>query len=557
MESIFNWSPLSQRKLCTNKTSVTKTDQGDLYPNCDVNIWLRSCEKEIIDPIQGKVTGSIPTWLNGCLLRNGPGSLKVGKMEFKHLFDSSALLHRFAINNGNVTYQCRFLQSEVYKKNNAAQRIVVTEFGTASVPDPCQTIFRKIAASFDPNNESDNAMISVYPFGDEIYAFTETPFIHRINKLTLENEQRLDISKYVTIINHTSHPHVTSDGTVYNLGMSITKCGLTHNIIRFPEKALEDSDELSIFKQAQIVATVPARWILNPSYMHTFGITDNYFVIVEQPFSINALSVLKNKIFNEPMAKNFRWYQDEMTQIHIISKKTGFTAYKFYSEPFFYLHIINQYEISDHIVLDICCYRDPSMLDCMYVEAMKHVQSNPDYAKMFRGRPFRFILPLKVQNNTANENLITLPNTDAQAYFLSNGKIFVRPEQLCDLGCETPRIYYEKHLAKEYRYFYAISSDVDCSNPGSIIKVDINNKKAITWNETNCYPSEPIFVPNPDCKFEDDGIILSAMIWGREETNKVGLLVLDARTFVELGRAVFETAGPVPKCLHGWFASSQ
>lgn len=71
-------------------------------------------------------------------------------------------------------------------------------------------IFR-IAASFDPNNESDNAMISVYPFGDEIYAFTETPFIHRINKLTLESE-RLDVSKYVTIINHTSHPHVMSDG---------------------------------------------------------------------------------------------------------------------------------------------------------------------------------------------------------------------------------------------------------------------------------------------------------------------------------------------------------
>lgn len=26
---------------------------------------------------------------------------------------------------------------------------------------------------------SDNAMISVYPFGDEIYAFTEAPVIHR------------------------------------------------------------------------------------------------------------------------------------------------------------------------------------------------------------------------------------------------------------------------------------------------------------------------------------------------------------------------------------------
>lgn len=43
------------------------------------------------------------------------------------------------------------------------------------------------------------------------------------------------------------------------------------------------------------------------------------------------------------------------------------------------------------------------------------------------------------------------------------------------------------------------------------------------------------------------------MVWGRAETNKVGLLVLDAKTFKELGRAEFETPSPVPKCLHGWF----
>lgn len=68
--------------------------KDDLYPNCDTNVWLRSCEQEIIEPIEGIDTGTIPEWLNGCLLRNGPGSLKVGDMMFNHLFDSSALLHR-------------------------------------------------------------------------------------------------------------------------------------------------------------------------------------------------------------------------------------------------------------------------------------------------------------------------------------------------------------------------------------------------------------------------------------------------------------------------------
>lgn len=56
-------------------------------------------------------------------------------------------------------------------------------------------------------------------------------------------------------------------------------------------------------------------------------------------------------------------------------------------------------------------------------------------------------------------------------------------------------------------------------------------------------------------KDEDDGVVLAAMVWGRTETNKAGLLILDAKTFKELARAEFHTPSPVPKCLHGWFLS--
>ncbi len=153
-------------------------------------------------------------------------------------------------------------------------------------------------------------------------------------------------------------------------------------------------------------------------------------------------------------------------------------------EAFFYLHIINQYEKDDHLILDISCYKDPSMLECMYVDSIKNMQSNPDYAKLFRGRPLRFALPLKYPqksktlaslfswtNDTSFENLVSLQNSNATAYQLPDGSIFCKPELLCDLGCETPRIFYEKFLGVEYRYFYAISSDVDAENPGTLIKV--------------------------------------------------------------------------------------
>jgi carotenoid isomerooxygenase len=100
----------------------------------------------------------------------------------------------------------------------------------------------------------------------------------------------------------------------------------------------------------------------------------------------------------------------------------------------------------------------------------QNIQKNPDYARMFRGRPLRFVLPLKdVSSDTFPEtNLVMLQGTKATAHRLSDGKIFSQPELLCDLGCETPRIYYEKYLGQSYRYFYAISSDVDAENPGTV-----------------------------------------------------------------------------------------
>jgi carotenoid cleavage dioxygenase-like enzyme len=47
---------------------------------------------------------------------------------------------------------------------------------------------------------------------------------------------------------------------------------------------------------------------------------------------------------------------------------------------------------------------------------------------------------------------------------------------------------------------------------------------------------------------------VSTVLRGREETNYVSLLVLDAKTFKELGRCEFKNLpSAVPKTFHGWF----
>ena len=44
--------------------------------------------------------GTIPPWLSGRLIRNGPGRFEVGDTKYGHLFDGLALIHSFTIDQG-------------------------------------------------------------------------------------------------------------------------------------------------------------------------------------------------------------------------------------------------------------------------------------------------------------------------------------------------------------------------------------------------------------------------------------------------------------------------
>ncbi len=50
------------------------------------------------EPVEANIQGSIPAWLHGCFVRNGPGTFS----GMKHLFDGYAMLAKFEFENGSV-----------------------------------------------------------------------------------------------------------------------------------------------------------------------------------------------------------------------------------------------------------------------------------------------------------------------------------------------------------------------------------------------------------------------------------------------------------------------
>ena len=85
------------------------------------------------------------------------------------------------------------------------------------------------------------------------------------------------------------------------------------------------------------------------------------------------------------------------------------------------------------------------------------------------------------------------------------------------------------------------------------MKVDTWTGAVMSWGEENVYCSEPVFLPRPGSVDEDDGVIVSSIIWGKPHVSRTGVIFLDARDLTMIGRVHFELTGPVPKPLHGCF----
>ena len=148
------------------------------------------------EPIEAEIRGKIPSWLKGTLIRNGPGRFECDDTSFNHWFDGQALLHRFHLQDGNVTYSSKFVRSESYADSLNHGFASHLEFGSFVPPDPCQNIFARFFSRFWRDTlPVDNTCVNVYPMKNKFYATTESQFLFQIDPKTLETLKRVDQEK--------------------------------------------------------------------------------------------------------------------------------------------------------------------------------------------------------------------------------------------------------------------------------------------------------------------------------------------------------------------------
>ncbi|MEQ2268699.1 hypothetical protein XENORESO_011508, partial [Xenotaenia resolanae] len=494
---------------------------------------LISTVEETPEQITTTVQGTIPSWINGNFLRNGPGKFEFGNTHYNHWFDGMAMLHQFKIQKGQVTYMSRFLQSDTYKKNSERDRIMMSEFGTLAMPDPCKNFFQRFLSRFE--------MIDCW---------------HKTCPVT--SVYQVDWSKFIAVNGATAHPHYDPDGTAYNMGNSYGSKGALYNIIKVPPEKTGSNDTL---QGAKVLCSIVPANKSHPSYYHSFAMSENYVIFIEQPIKMDLLKIVTCKIRGKALNKGIYWDPNQETVFHLVDKHTGeVIPMKYYTKAFSTFHQINAFEEDGLLMLDICCADGGQAISNYLIQNLRKSGEALDeiYNTTDRTFPRRFVLPLNVTRDTpTGQNLNTRPSSSATCIKISAGKVLCQHEDLHgdELyeygGLEFPQINYSKFNTRPYRYFYGCGFRHMVGD--SLLKVDLTDKILKVWHQKGFYPSEPVFVPLPDAVEEDDGVILSVVLTVSQDKGNF-LLVLDAKTFEELGRAnvpVNMTYG-----FHGTFSAS-
>uniref|UniRef100_A0A8C5JVE9 Carotenoid-cleaving dioxygenase, mitochondrial n=1 Tax=Jaculus jaculus TaxID=51337 RepID=A0A8C5JVE9_JACJA len=505
--------------------------------------------------ISTRVQGQIPKWLNGYLLRVGPGKFEFGKDRYSHWFDGMALLHQFRVEKGVVTYMSKFLQSDTYKANSVGNRIVISEFGTLALPDPCKNIFERFMSKFEMPAMTDNTNVNYVQYKGDYYLSTETNFMNKVDVETLEKTEKVDWSKFIAVNGATAHPHYDPDGAAYNMGNTYGPRGSCYNVIRVPPEKEGPGETIH---GAQVICSIVSTEKMRPSYYHSFGMTKNYIIFIEQALKMNLWKIATSKIRGKAFSDGMSWEPQCNTRFYVVDKHTGqLLPGMYYSKPFVTFHQINAFEDQGCVVIDLCCQDDGRSLAVYQLQNLRKAGEGLDqvYNSVAKSFPRRFVLPLDVSVNAPEgENLSPLSYSSASAVKQRDGKIWCSYESLHheDLekegGIEFPQINYGQFSGKKYNFFYGCGFRHLVGD--SLIKVDVVNKTLKVWREDGFYPSEPIFVPVPGAIEEDDGVILSVVITPNQNENNF-LLVLDAKNFEELGRA--EVPVRMPYGFHGTF----
>ncbi|PSQ45862.1 beta-carotene 15,15'-monooxygenase [Halobacteriales archaeon SW_7_68_16] len=439
------------------------------------------------------VIGHVPDWLDGALIRNGPGAFELGGTGVDHWFDGLAMLTRFGFDGEGITYRNRFLRTDAFEAAREGQFDGGFATGASTLRQ------RLVGLLFaDPY---DNANVIAERIGDRYCALTESPRWVVFDPETLETTD------------HVQYDGPAPSGQLACAHMRRDREGRLVNFeAAFGRTSRYHVHEIVAPTRRRHIATVE---VDRPAYMHSFALTPNYIVLTEFPFDVSPLDFLQPGE-QGPFIENFAWRPELGTRFVVIDRDSGAVVAEPRADARFGFHHVNAYETDGEIVVDVETIPDATAIDTLTLDALRRGDLDVLGGALDRFR----IAPAAgtVERERLYDGATALPT--------------VSPDRRC----------------RRHRYVYAQGDDQPVTDwPRRVTKVDVDDRSVTEFADDETYLSEPIFVPRPAGDREDDGAVLSLGL--DTDAGRSRLYVLDGETMTELAQADLPHA--VPFDFHG------
>jgi carotenoid cleavage dioxygenase-like enzyme len=469
--------------------------------------------------------GTLPGWLQGTYLANGPGVFEAGDTDLRHWFDPFGMLRRLDIGGGRVRYRNRHVDSRDRRYADAGKGVRTPFPGTPADRSLPTRLYQTFAGVFP-----DNPVIGVARVAGTDLAVTESRWAQAIDG-NLEATGRADETAGLDCdltLGHRHHvPAFRPGGPAFlELGVSYGR-NVEYTLFRRPD----DPDAPTVTGGGEVPLPEPeplaALSFDEFPYLHAFALTDQYVVVPEIPFGLDGSVLLRSALTRETFLDSFTNY-DRDARFHVLTRE-GERVATVPADPFFVYHIANAYEVGarsadeppTELVLDLVAFPDERAVTGLTLDNLRS-----DDVDLPGGDLVRYRLPLDGSGRATRGPLLSGP-------------------------VEFPTVHYRRYNGREHRYVYCVETRRDGALPSHLAKVDTARAPgyADRWTAPDCHPGEPVFVPAPDPDSEDDGVVLSLVL--DTDADHTFLLVLDASSFRELARAPLPHR--LPFAFHGEF----
>ncbi|XP_073155495.1 9-cis-epoxycarotenoid dioxygenase NCED2, chloroplastic-like [Henckelia pumila] len=463
-------------------------------------------------PVQNnlRVTGEIPSCINGVYLRNGANPLH-DPVAGHHLFDGDGMIHAVTIKGGGepvVSYACRYTETQRLTQERRLGRAVFPKaigelHGHSGVARLMLFYARGLFGLLDHSKGTGVANAGLVYFDQRLLAMSEDdlPYQIRVNPSgDLETVARYDFSGQLkgTMIAHPKIDPVTRE-----------LFSLSYDVVRKPYLKFFKFSNDGAIKSPDVEIPLDV-----PTMIHDFAITENFVVIPDQQVVFKLQEMIKG---GSPVIYD----RNKISRFGILSKNARNADDMTWIEcpETFCFHLWNAWEEpeTDEIVVIGSCMTPP---DSIFNECDQNLKS--------------VLSEIRLNLKTGESKKRPIINSSEEQINLEAGMVN------------------RNRLGRKTRHAYLAIAE-PWPKVSGFAKVDLFTGKVEKFIYGECkYGGEPFFVPNETkSEREDDGYILTFV--HDENAWESELQIINAMTLKLEG--CVKLPSRVPYGFHGTFVS--